>query len=488
MRPRPKAAGSCTHGRLFIADAESAKVHVLDLDDEDYAVLASLDAPIPAARLVATETDLATVVSVDRKSGGHGAPITEEGSVHFYSSGLTAEEHGDHHDLIKRDPSKHSFTLTGWAPTHVTSSAGYVSVFMDGAWSPDPAEGVHNSSAIFVKEARLAAGPTPIEVPLEGAHHGVSYALSDDHFLVSVSTEARVMQEADASALPDHFMVAGPSGGVLHELGDHESPSCPGYHGSAHSDNTWVMGCGAGGWLRISYDAGASPPASWATVPFPSPLAGVDFRSGTVKSSSSRNGGVFVADLYPLGPKTPRYAAPVPAEGSSMDVDNLVQLNRDAAENDVCHWALARRAGGTHLAFLNKDGTMTVAEVALSGDTGEPKSLAVFGEEIDCADTALVAGPTVAYVIVAGATPRVLTVSLGAIDEGRTDHAVTSKPLSFTPAGGALALPPSVACEEGPGGHDGHDHGPGDDTDTDAAGRAGSVLLSLFALLGPLGL
>ena len=450
-----RADHHCTKGRLFVSDKNDAKVHVVDLDT--MSIPTTFDVPIPSARLLATDTEMATVVSVDRGTD-------QQGTVHFFNPGLSTDDHGDHVDVAKSTPSVHSYSLKGWKPTHITYSAGYVNVFMDGVWSTNPADDVHNSSAVFIKESSLSsATPTVIEVPIPGAHHGVTYALSDDHFVMTMTTEARMMRVSGASSLPDHFVVTNATGDVVMELGNATSPSCPAYHGAGFIGSTLVTGC-AGHWFRMTYSGQASPPVTWEKVSFPSPsdAAGVAFRSGTVRVNKA--GGIFVGDMSPVDRSpTPRYVASMSSD-SSVAAGNLMKTTRLADENDACHWGvdLASDTDGTHVAVLYKDGNMSVAEVSASA-IGTPVVGAVFDSAIECSDTSMVPGRGVMYILVSSGTPRLLTVNLHEILAGHADHAVSSQRLSFTPSGGALAVPPSVACAaEGHGDedhHDGHDHG-----------------------------
>lgn len=465
-----KAHQTCTKGRLFVADKDASKVHVLDLDDADGVVVASLDAPIAGARLMATDTDMATVIAIDRGSSA-------QGSVHFYSPGLSADDHGDHVDVVKSTPRAHDYTLTGWKPTHTTYSAGYVNVFMDGVWSSDLSEDMHNSSAVFVKESSLSTTPVVVEVPIDGAHHGVSYALSDNHFVMSVSTDARKMRVDGTSSLPGSFAVASAAGAVLQEIGTESSPSCPAFHGAAKIGNTFVTGCGSGGWLRGTYTGQASEPVSWERVEFPKPNASLEYRSGTVRKYTP--GSLFLADLYPLGLSAPRYVAPISPTGS-VAAGSLLEVTRSTSENDVCHWAVDQAVAddGTHVAVLTKDGSLSVAEV--DGNAAGTMAVAsVFDNAIDCADTAMVAGHGVVHIVAGGVSPRLLTVDLAEVLGGHADHAVSSTSLSFTPASrAALALPSSMACAPEGHGH-GHDH----DHDHDDETSSTSMLTATLALL-----
>ena len=443
-----RADHHCTKGRLFISDKNEAKLHVLDLDD--MSTSATFNVPIPGARLLATDTDMATVLCVDRGTD-------QKGSVHFFNPGISQDDHGDHVDVVKSTPAAYDFNVTGWKPTHLTYSAGYMSVFMDGVWSPNPDDEMQNSSAVFVKESSLSTTPSLLEVPVEGAHHGVAYALSDDHFVVSVTTTPRLTRVSGASSLPDHFVVTGRSGEVLTELGNASSPSCPAFHGAAYVGNTLVTGC-AGSWFRMTFTGQAAEPATWEKVAFPSPpdATGVAFRSGTVRKN--KVAGLFVADLSPLDRSpTPRYVASMSATGS-VAAGNLMKTTRYPNDNDACHWQvdLASDAAGTHVAVLSKDGNLSVAEVSANA-AGTPVVAPVFESAIDCGDTAMVAGHGVMYIIVAGDTPRLLTVSLAEVLAGHAEHAVSTQALAFTPSTqAALALPPSVACASPA--HD-HDHG-----------------------------
>ena len=381
-------------------------------------------------------------------------------------------------DVVKSTPRAHDFTLTGWKPTHTTYSAGYVNVFMDGVWSSDLAEDMHNSSAVFVKESSLSTTPVVVEVPIDGAHHGVSYALSDNHFVMSLSTDARKMRVDGTSSLPGSFAVASATGAVLQEIGTESSPSCPAFHGAAKIGNTFVTGCGSGGWLRGTYNGQASEPVSWERVAFPKPNASLEYRSGTVRKYTP--GSLFLADLYPLGVSAPRYVAPMSATGS-VAAGSLLEVTRSTSENDVCHWAVDQAVAddGTHVAVLTKDGSLSVAEVDGTA-AGTMAVASVFDSAIDCADTAMVAGHGVVHIVAGGGSPRLVTVDLAEVLEGHADHAVSSMSLSFAPASrAALALPPSMACAPEGHGH-GHDH---DDETSSTSMLTASLALLLGAML-----
>ena len=292
--------------------------------------------------------------------------------------------------MTKSAPSAYSYNLTGWKPTHVTSSVGYLNVFMDGVWSSNLAEEMHNSSAVFIKEADLSSNPVPVEVPVDGAHHGVCYALSDSHFLTTVSTAARSMRTDGTSSLPGYFVVASSTGEVVQEVGNESVPSCPAFHGAGHIGTTVVTGCGSGGWLRMSYTAAASEPVTWERVPFPSMADGAAVRSGTVRSHKGAS--MFAADVYPSASRLPRYVAPMLKEGSAS-ANNLVQVTSDT-ENDMCHWAMdqASTASGTHLVVLSSSGNLSVTPVGADAVAGTTMMGAVFDQGITCSDTAMVAG------------------------------------------------------------------------------------------------
>ena len=420
----------CTKGMLLISDKTAAEVHVYDLDGNSPTKKKTLSVSSAATSLYATESSLSYVVVRNR------GDTAVQGTVQFISSGLSAHDHGDETHIVKSTPTVFDFQVTGWRPTHLTSSHGYITIFMDGS----AADG-YNSSAVFVEEAALqslTATSDVTEVHLEGAHHGVAYALGGGRYFTSVTASS-------GSALPDNFIVTDAAGNIMTEVGTESAPSCPGYHGGAYLDDTWIFGCGSGGLLRVRYDADATTPAvQWDRVE--NPLDGT-YRTGTVRSS--KGGGVFVADFYISGSASARHLWSVLPTTSETFDHHLMGLNRIVDARTDCSYVLDRaaatRSGGVLVAVMHDEGNLTVTLVGADGIPTTSKDVPVFPGGLACNELSLVAGNGEVYIL-DRSTPQLVTVDLHDAFEGNA-NAISHMTLPFTPNSGALSLPPALACE-----------------------------------------
>mmetsp|Transcript_12926 Transcript_12926/g.29259 ORF Transcript_12926/g.29259 Transcript_12926/m.29259 type:complete len:487 (+) Transcript_12926:104-1564(+) len=421
----------CTKGLLFISDETSTTVHVYDLDGNAPEETSTLVVAAPATGLYATETELSHVVVRNR------ADTAVQGSVQFIRSGLSAEDHGVETHVVKGTPTIFDFHVTGWRPTHLTSSEGYIAIFMDAS-----AEHNYNSSAVFVEEAAIqsmTATSDVTEIHLAGAHHGVAYALGGGRFLTTVTPSSGFI-------LPDNLIMTDAAGTVIEQVGSEETPSCPGYHGAAHLDHTWMLGCASGGLLRVSYDPHASTPSlQWDRLE--NPLDG-SFRTGTVRSS--KGGGVFVADFYnsSVSGAQPRHLWSVlPTTGEAFE-QHLMSLERVVDERSDCSYVLDRAAatstGGVLAVVMHDEGNLTITLIGADGMPGAGKDVPIFSGGLGCEHLAMVAGYGEVYILDSNA-PQLVTVDLREALEGTSD-AVKMYSLPFTPSSAALSLPPSLAC------------------------------------------
>jgi len=423
----------CTKGRLFISEETAPEVHVYDLDGNTPELTETLTVAASASGLYATESELAYVVVRNR------ADTAVQGTVHFIRAGLSSIDHGVHTDVVKSAPTVADYHVTGWRPTHLTSSEGYIAIFMD-ASGPDN----YNSSAVFVEEAALqsmTATSVPTEVHLDGAHHGVAYALGSGRFLTTVTPSS-------GSILPDNFILTDAAGTILEEVGTEATPSCPGYHGAAHLDHTWMFGCGSGGLLRVDFDSHATTPdLQWERLA--NPLDGT-YRTGTVRSS--KEGGVFVADYYNSTDRMSRHLWSVLPTTSEALEHHLMALERVVDERTDCSYVLDRApvssAGGVIVVVMHGEGNLTLTPIGTDGIPGSSMDVPIFPGGLDCEHLSMVAGYGEVYIL-DSSTPQLVTVDIRNAYHSNS-NAVSKFNLPFTPSSGALSLPPSLACEVDP--------------------------------------
>jgi len=111
------------HGRLAIADAEHAVIHIFDL--EDNSLVESLTIENPATALHASpENRYAIAVQKNADTGA--------GNIQFVDGGLWQEAHGDHFDQHVDEPVLTSFTMQGVKPAHYVPRDDKAVLFFDG--------------------------------------------------------------------------------------------------------------------------------------------------------------------------------------------------------------------------------------------------------------------------------------------------------------------------------------------------------------------
>lgn len=218
-----------TSGRLVFGQADTARAHIYDLDDERILQTFTLDF---AASAIYASPDRRYAVVLSRGND----------RTQFIDAGIWQEDHGDHLHDYREDPLLLALKLDGARPTHYESHDGLAALFFDGN-----AATAQNASVTVLSDASLESGGTEASLTLPLAMHGTAEPRGD-HLLAT-------HREADAEGtLPSAVDLYQRDGGGYRHLRRIE-PGCPALHGSFSSDAYSVFGC-SDGVLAVA-DAGA---------------------------------------------------------------------------------------------------------------------------------------------------------------------------------------------------------------------------------------
>eukprot|EP00980_Cylindrotheca_fusiformis_P031313 scaffold26156_cov122-Cylindrotheca_fusiformis.AAC.1 len=149
----------CTHGKLFVSDADSNDLNVYDLDADSMANLAiesTLQAPGGKGQIL-VGTGAGNVVSLSRGSEDQNFA---DGRVNFLSSGLGIEDHGDHFHVLKGEPS--FISNAGFdcvTAVHVVSHDNKVAIHCDGSYDATPQI---NTTVWVVDETKMGSSGSAI--------------------------------------------------------------------------------------------------------------------------------------------------------------------------------------------------------------------------------------------------------------------------------------------------------------------------------------
>lgn len=226
--------------RLLISDAASADVRVFDL--EAGRVIASFTTPGPAR-----------VYPVP--GGAHAVALhREQNRVTVVHSGYTAEDHGDHQDLVEGNPYVVFTANLGAQPTHFfgDEEGGRALIFNDG------------DGTVAVLDPRLFGLSLDYgEIETAGPDHGALGTVGD--FVLVGSLNRGVVD--------------------VHRLSGervYSAPGCPRLHGSANAMGGTVFGC-ADGVLWVGQRGG-----NWESVKIANPAGTAEgVRVGTVAASGN---------------------------------------------------------------------------------------------------------------------------------------------------------------------------------------------------------
>lgn len=213
-------AGEVGEGRLAIADAEQALIHIFDL--EDNSLVESLAITNPADYLYASP-ERRYAVAVQRSFD----------TVEFIDGGVWQELHGDHYDQHVDEPVLTSFTLTDVKPTHYVPRGDKVAVFFDGNKDTGDNAGISLLSDESIGEEMVIA-----EHHFDTYMHGTAEIRGD--FVLTTLRDS----EAESS-LPDKVAVLEVHGDHFHQEQVFDT-TCPALHGSFQTDDYIAFACGDG--------------------------------------------------------------------------------------------------------------------------------------------------------------------------------------------------------------------------------------------------
>jgi hypothetical protein len=204
--------------RLVVADAEAARLHVVDPGDGEPV---AFDLQSPARLYLGPDGRHAVVVQRDA------------GQVQVLDTGLVEEDHGDHSALVLEAPTLLPAMASGERPVHFNMDNDRIAVFWDGSGIAT----LHDASA--AAEGDLA----PVMTIETGApHHGVAVPVG----AFTISSMAPI-----GEGLPDALAVLGPDGAEI------SSVECLNLHGESKASHFVAFGCEDG--VAI-FDTSATPP------------------------------------------------------------------------------------------------------------------------------------------------------------------------------------------------------------------------------------
>ena len=204
--------------RLFVADAEAPRIHVIDTEGEGMTEV--MDVASPARLHLGPD-------------GRHAWALSREaGQVQVIDTGLIEEDHGDHSAMVLEAPALLPATASGDTPVHFNMGGDRVAVFWDGSGQAT----IHDASAGDL--APLATFDT-------GApHHGVAVP-AGEHVISSLAPEGE--------GLPDVLAVLGP------DMQEVSRIDCLNLHGEGKAGGFVALACEDG--VAI-FDTSVTPPSA----------------------------------------------------------------------------------------------------------------------------------------------------------------------------------------------------------------------------------
>jgi hypothetical protein len=207
-------------GRLAIADAEQAIVHIFDL--ENNALLESIAITNPAEYLYASP-ESRYAVAVQRSFD----------TVEFIDGGVWQEAHGDHFDQHVDAPTLTRFTLFDVKPTHFVSRGDEVAMFFDGNQETGA-----NAALSLLSDNSIAGGKVIAKHNFTTYMHGT--AEIRDEFVLTT------LRDSDAeSSLPTQVAVFEVHDDHFHQEQVFDT-TCPDLHGSFQTNTHIAFACGDG--------------------------------------------------------------------------------------------------------------------------------------------------------------------------------------------------------------------------------------------------
>ena len=212
--------GEVGKGRLAIADAERAIVHIFDLEDNSLVESVSLTHP---AEYLYASPEGRYAVAVQRSVD----------SVEFIDGGVWQELHGDHYDQHNDAPELISFTLSDVKPTHYVPRDDRAAVFFDGN-----KETGANASLSILSDESISLSKIIAGYDFETYMHGTA-EIRGDYVLTT-------LRDNNAeSSLPDEVVLLEVHSDHFHQEQVFET-LCPALHGSFQTETHIAFACGDG--------------------------------------------------------------------------------------------------------------------------------------------------------------------------------------------------------------------------------------------------
>lgn len=248
--------------RVFVGDHEGGTVTAFDLTEPDH-------------RWIFETTGQTRLFPV---AGGAvvAAVQSDDDAVHFFHSGISSHDHGDHADIEVADPAAIDASLTGPRPFHLVDHDGKVVINHDKGGYAEILDG-HALAEGKVEATRFAQSR---------AHHGFVAPLGSS-WLSTVASDAPV--EGDASVPRLGLQAFNPDGTPAGDLA-----TCTGIHGEAFSGAYLAAGCQEG---VLTVKAGANG-REYNLLPYPDDLP-QDVTTGTLLGSTGIQ--VFLGNHGPRG-------------------------------------------------------------------------------------------------------------------------------------------------------------------------------------------
>jgi len=236
--------------RVFVGDHAEGKVTAFDLDDAEQ------------------RWSFETTGQVKLFPAAGGAVVaavqSDDDAVHFFNSGISFHDHGDHADIEVGEPAAMTPALSGPRPFHLVDHDGKVAINYD-----------KGGYAEILDAAALTDGKiAPDRFPQARAHHGFVAPLGE-HWLSTVASEEAV--EGDASVPRLGLQAFDADGAPTSDLA-----SCTGIHGEAFSGAYLVAGCKEG---VLTATEGADG-MQFEMLPYPADLP-QDVTTGTILGSTA---------------------------------------------------------------------------------------------------------------------------------------------------------------------------------------------------------
>ena len=474
-----KAEEACTHGKLFISDADSPTVHVFDTSRgilDDLKPEHSVTAPGKAGQnLKATGSygEIAVMYRGDETIG------YTDGTVSFLDSGVRVD--GDVTSYVAPEFITNAKFDCARA-IHFTPHDNKIGIFCDGTYG-DEETGVEqvNSTIWIVDETKFGSATDSaiiFSTELKGSHHGVVIPVDDNHVLYSLATPDRVGRTPEigvTQALPTTFVIEDYEGKVLHTLDDAADPdkSCAGFHGEWGYGNQFALGCddNHGGILRVDYNPSTETYDSRALV-YPDGFDG--HRTGSFAGHDKAD--MIIAN-FALQEGTAHLMA-FSTDDSQLTEGQILDLPARQ-----CSFAYEKGAADVVLVFM-PTGTFHVFEYH-DGAWEEMAQTQVVEGMTECGEALFVPGVGQAFVLVKE-SKTLHAINLEHVAEGELD--ISTSTLSFTPFDAAISgAPKDAVCtidmEHGDEHSHSHDHSSHDSHDSGSATLTSSLSAVLAATI-----